>query len=62
MQSPLNLRVSEVIATHVYKVGLAARVADFSYGTAIGLFQSLVGLVLLLLVNSVVRRTRGMGL
>jgi ABC-type polysaccharide transport system permease subunit len=62
MQSPLNLRASEVIATHVYKVGLAGRVADFSYGTAIGLFQSLVGLALLLLVNTVVRRTRGMGL
>lgn len=56
LQTPLNLRTSEIISTYTYKMGLIATLPNYSYATAIGLFQSLVGLVLLLIVNTVARR------
>ena len=51
MQNPLNISASEVINTYVYKIGLASTFPDFSYASAIGLFQSLVGMLLLVIVN-----------
>ena len=39
LQNPLNLRASEVIDTYVYRVGLVSALPNFSYATAIGLFQ-----------------------
>jgi putative aldouronate transport system permease protein len=52
MQNSLNLRTSELISTFVYKQGLAAGgPTDFSYASAIGLFNSLVNLILIILVN-----------
>ncbi|MEG0766613.1 MAG: ABC transporter permease subunit, partial [Clostridia bacterium] len=56
LQNSLNLRASEVISTYVYKVGLAADGGDFSYATAIGLFNSLINLLLLATVNLISRR------
>ena len=59
MQNNLNLAHSELISTYVYKVGLAGTGAgktDFSYSTAIGLFNSLVNLVLIIITNSISRR------
>ena len=56
MQSPLNLGVSEVINTYVYKVGLLSPVLDFSYSTAIGLLKGIVGLLLMIAVNHAARR------
>lgn len=55
MQNPLNLNVSEVISTYVYKLGLIS--AQYSYSSAIGLFNSVVSMVLLTLVNFVARKT-----
>ena len=55
LQNPLNLRVSEVISTYVYKVGLASTIPMYSYSTAIGLFTSLIGLILLNIVNRISR-------
>jgi len=54
MQTPLNLRNSEVIATYVYKVGILS--ADYSYSTAIGFFNSLVNFILLVVFNEVAKR------
>lgn len=51
LQNPLNLRASEEIDTYVYRVGLASVVPNYSYAAAIGLFKSMVGLVLVLLVD-----------
>lgn len=51
MQNDLNLASSEVISTYVYKVGLKSSVPDFSYSTAIGLFNSIVNLILICIVN-----------
>ncbi len=56
LQNPLNLAASEIIDTYVYKVGLASPVPNFSYSTAIGLFSSAIGFVLLIAVNQIARR------
>jgi putative aldouronate transport system permease protein len=55
LQNPLNLGASEIIDTYVYKIGLASAVPNFSYSTAIGLFSSAIGFVLLLAVNRIAR-------
>ena len=60
LQNPLNLGQSEIIATYVYKTGLLN--ADFSMATAIGLFNSVINLILLVLVNAVAKRLSGSGL
>ena len=54
MQTDLNLPTSEVINTYVYKIGLQN--AEFSYSAAIGLFNSILNLVLLLTFNQVARK------
>lgn len=58
MQTDLNLRASELISTYVYKVGLTSTGSgsQFSYATAIGLFNSLINLTLITLVNAISRR------
>lgn len=58
MQNPLNLRTSEVIDTYVYKVGLASQAMNYSYSSAIGLFKSVVNLILLVAVNKIAQKTR----
>jgi putative aldouronate transport system permease protein len=59
-QNPLNLSQSEIIATYVYKTGLLN--ADFSMATAVGLFNSVINLALLLVVNVIAKRVTGNGL
>jgi putative aldouronate transport system permease protein len=54
MQTPLNLSSSEIIQTYVYHAGLQQ--AQFSYSAAIGLFNSILNLALLLFFNTVARR------
>lgn len=57
MQNQLNLSESEVISTYVYKIGIgSSSIPDYSYGTAIGLFNSVINLLLLMLVNQISRR------
>jgi len=56
LQTPLNLSRSEVISTYVYKVGMVFGVGDFSFATAIGLFNSVINFVMLLIVNFIARR------
>ena len=51
MQNNLNLSRSEVISTYVYKIGLGQGSSDFSYATAIGLFNSVINMFVLILVN-----------
>ncbi|HZG85836.1 ABC transporter permease [Paenibacillus sp.] len=60
MQSPLNLPSSEVIPTYVYKVGLQQ--AQYSFSAAVGLFNAVVNLILLVTVNIVAKRISGTGL
>ena len=62
MQNDLNLTTSEIISTYVYKVSLGPTGGDFSLGAAIGLFNSVINLVLILLVNAVTKRMGGTSL
>ena len=54
LQNPLNLSTSEVISTYVYKIGLLN--ANFSFATAVGLFNSIINVALLLFVNTIAKR------
>nr|WP_249866158.1 ABC transporter permease subunit [Paenibacillus konkukensis] len=58
MQNPLNLRTSEVIDTYVYKVGLTSQAINYSYSSAIGLFKSVINLILLVVVNKIAQKTK----
>ena len=49
MQNELNLETSEVISTFVYKRGLID--SDYGYSTAVGLFNNLIGFILVLIAN-----------
>ncbi|MDF2650324.1 MAG: binding-protein-dependent transport system inner rane component [Paenibacillus sp.] len=54
LQNPVNTSISEVISTYVYKVGLQN--AQYSFGTAVGLFNSVVSLTMIIIVNWIARR------
>lgn len=60
MQNPLNVTASEVISTYVYKMGLLQQ--QYSYSSAIGLFNNLIGFTLLLVANKVVGKLSGSSL
>ena len=55
LQNPTNLSASEVISTFVYKSGLEK--ADFSFGTATDLFNSVVNSIVLLTANAISKKT-----
>jgi putative aldouronate transport system permease protein len=55
LQNPQNLATSEIIATYIYKVGLGGT-PQYSYSAAIGLINSVVNVVLLLLFNGASRK------
>jgi ABC-type polysaccharide transport system permease subunit len=59
LQVPQNMSVSEVIATYVYRVGMLSTRPDYSFGTAIGLFQNVIGIILTLTVNQIARVLTG---
>ncbi|MZQ86970.1 ABC transporter permease subunit [Paenibacillus sp. 5J-6] len=54
MQNAINVGASEVISTYVYKMGLVG--ANFSFSAAVGLFNAVVNLLLLIVVNYVARK------
>ena len=54
LQTSMNLGASEIISTYVYKVGLVD--AKFDYSTAIGLFNNIINIILLLLVNKLSKK------
>ena len=60
MQNPAVYSVSEVINTYIYRIGLQN--LQYSYSTAIGLFQSVIGLILILSVNRIIRSMGERGL
>ncbi|GAF15688.1 ABC-type polysaccharide transport system, permease component [Bacillus sp. JCM 19046] len=55
MQNQLNMEASDVIATHIYRTGIAG--AQYSYSAAIGLFESVINFFLLILVNYTAKKT-----
>ena len=63
MQNDTNMNASEVISTYVYKVGLKADSGmQFSYSTAINMFNSIINLGAISLVNYISNRINGSGM
>lgn len=54
LQTDLNLKSSEIIATYVYKKGLLD--GDYSFSTAVGLFNTVINVILLIIVNKTVAK------
>lgn len=52
MQTSTNLSTAEVISTYVYKTGMSNGTTQFSYASAIGLFNSLVNCLMLVIFNT----------
>ncbi len=57
MQNDINLQVSEIISTYVYKIGMQNQ--QYSFSAAIGLFNNVVNLICLLIGNKVVGKITG---
>ena len=53
LQNSAVFSVADVISTYVYRMGLLS--AQYSYATAVGLFQGIIGLILVLLVNKAIK-------
>ncbi len=60
LYNPLTYPTADVISTYLYRVGIVS--GSFSYAAAIGLFESVIGLILVLSANVISRRTVGTGL
>jgi len=54
MQNEMNISASDVISTYVYQTGLVQ--GEFGYATAVGLFNSVINLSLVIFFNSIARR------
>ena len=54
LQTDLNKAVSDVIAVYVYQQGIER--AKYSYSTAVGLFNTIVNIILLIAVNQISKR------
>ena len=54
MQNDLNINRSEVISTYVYQVGITQ--AQYSYSTAVDLFNAVINVILLLVVNKISKK------
>ena len=59
LQNNLNMDVSQVISTYSYEIGIAATKPQYSYAAAIGLFTSIINMVMLFAVNLITRRISG---
>jgi len=60
MYNPKLYETADVIQTYVYRSGLLE--ANYSFSTAIGLFQSVVGMICLVITNYITRRVSEMSL
>lgn len=54
MQNSMNMASSDIISTYVYRIGLTSM--QYSYSTAIGLFQSIVSFLMMMIVNKISER------
>lgn len=62
LQNDLNRAASEIISTYTYKIALESTIPQYSYASAIGLFTSVVNLIMLVAVNRISRRMSGSSL
>jgi putative aldouronate transport system permease protein len=54
MQNELNLEVSEIISTYVYKRGIIS--ANYSFSAAVGLFNNVINVIMLLIANAISKK------
>lgn len=54
MQNDLNLPVSEIVGTYVYKTGILG--ADYGFSTAVSFFNNVVGLILVIVSNAIAKK------
>ncbi len=55
LQTDLNVSVSEVISTYVYKRGIISQ--NYSFSAAVGLFNNVINVIMLLIANTISRKT-----
>ncbi len=60
LQTPMNQPSAEIIPTYVYKMGLQQ--AQYSFAAAVGLFNAVINLILLIAVNKFAKKLSGTGL
>jgi putative aldouronate transport system permease protein len=60
LYNPLTYPTADVLSTYLYRVGLLSN--NFSYAAAIGLFESVIGLTLILSSNAISKRVAGASL
>ena len=60
LQNNINLDYSEIIATYVYRIGIQG--GQFSYSSAIGLFNNVINMVLLVVVNKIAKKVSDVSL
>ena len=60
LQNDLNITASQIISTYSYQVGLLQR--SYGFSTAVGLFNSVINLILLVSVNKIANKVSGSGL
>ena len=62
LSNSVTWETAEVISSYVYRTSLASTYPRFSYSAAIGLFQSIINMVLVLATNKISRKLNGSGL
>lgn len=62
LYNPLVYEVADVLQTYVYRLALNANSPDYGFSTAVGLFKSLVSLILVLGSNWASKKVRGRGI
>jgi putative aldouronate transport system permease protein len=55
LYNPLTYETADVISTYVYRMGITN--ANFSYATAVGLFEGVIGLILVTIANTISKKT-----
>ena len=54
LQTSLNMPTSDILATYTYRMGL--QLGDYSFSTAVGLFNSVINIILLIMVNVTIKK------
>ena len=59
LYGPANYEFADVINTYVYRMGIGSAVADYGLSTAVGLFNSIIGTIMLLTTNKITKKLSG---
>ncbi len=60
LYNPMTYETSDIVSTYVYRMGVGS--GNYSYATAVGLFEGIINLVLLLTANIISKKTTESGL